>query len=76
MGGIIMKGGIMLKKIQLSLLWLSYKLAEIRNIYTHKAVGQRLNKTGETIILYTILGKRDIYQISIVALMDNGELLD
>src|SRR3989338_7611104 len=66
----------MFKKLKLFSLWLSYKLAEIRNVYSHKAVGQRQGKEGETIIMYTILGKRDLYTIAISKLMDDQELLE
>src|SRR3990167_428539 len=66
----------MFKKINMFRLWLSYKLSEIRNIYTHKAVGQQTGKDGETIILYTILGKRDLYKISIEKLMSDRSLLE
>ena len=66
----------MFQKLKLFKLWLSYKLAEIRNVYSHKAVGQQPNKSGETIILYTIMGKRDLYRISIEKLMNDKELLE
>ena len=66
----------MFKKINMFRLWLSYKLSKIRNIYTHKAVGQQTGKDGETIILYTILGKRDLYKISIEKLMSDRSLLE
>lgn len=66
----------MFKKLRLFRLWLSYKFAEIRNVYSHKAVGQQTGKDGETVILYTILGKRDLYKISIEQLMDNKSLLE
>jgi len=66
----------MLRKLKLAMLWLSYKLSEMRNVYTHKAVGQREGKNGKTLIRYTILGKRDLYDIPIKELMDNKELLE
>lgn len=66
----------MFKKLNLFRLWLSYKLAEIRNVYSHKAVGQQTDKNGETIILYTIMGKRDLYRISIEKLMGDKTLLE
>lgn len=66
----------MLKKLRLFRLWLSYKFAEIRNVYSHKAVGQHTDENGETIILFTIMGKRDIYRIPIKKLMDDKELLE
>ena len=66
----------MLKKLKCFRWWLSYKFAEIRNVYSHKAVGQQTSKNGKTVILYTIMGKRDLYRISIEKLMDNKELLE
>ncbi len=67
----------MFKKIKLFSLWLSYKLAELRNVYSHKAVAQRhCKKTNATLIMYTILGKRDIYKISIAKLLEDKELLE
>ena len=66
----------MFKKLKLFLLWLSYKTAEMRNVYSHKAVGQRQRKDGITLIMYTILGKRDLYDVPINELMDNKALLE
>lgn len=66
----------MLKKFKLLRLWVSYKLSEIRNIYSHKAIGQQQTKDGATLIAYTILGKRDIYFIKLDDLMDNINLLE
>jgi|GEM_PF-2022805 hypothetical protein len=66
----------MFKKLKLFFPWVSYKLAEIRNVYTHKAVGQRQAKNGETLIMYTILGKRDLYDTSINKLMSDQKLLE
>jgi hypothetical protein len=67
---------LMFKAIKHFLLWCNYKCSEMQNIYSHKAIGQRQNKEGTTIIMYTILGKRDVYEISINDLMDNKRLLE
>ena len=53
-----------------------YKLAERRNHYACKAVGQKTTKPGHTIILYTLLGKRDVYEIPIQDLLNNNELIN
>ena len=66
----------MFKQLKIFRLWLSYKLSEMRNVYSHKAVSQQTGKNGETIILYTILGKRDIYRTVIKDLMDDNALLE
>lgn len=66
----------MFKKLKLFLLWLSYKTEEMRNVYSHKAVGQRQRKDGITLIMYTILGKRDLYNVPISELMGNKDLLE
>ena len=65
----------MFNKINTFFLWFSYKLSEIKNVYSHKAVGQRTDRHGGTQVLYTILGKRDIYSIRIEDLMDDAQLL-
>ena len=52
-----------------------HKIAEMRNHFPYKAVGQCTKTPGDTIILYTILGKRDLYEIPIKDLMDNKELI-
>lgn len=66
----------LLKKINMLCLWISYKLSEMRNVYSHKAVGHHTNEHGDTIILFTIMGKRDIYRIPIQTLMENKDLLE
>ena len=55
---------------------LQYKLAEMRNHYPCKAVGQKTVSPGRTIILYTILGKRHLHEIPIQSLMENNELIN
>ena len=66
----------MFNKLKTLWFWFNYKKAELRNFYSHKAVGQKTNEDGDTIILYTILGKRYIYTISIQNLMETKELLE
>jgi len=66
----------MLKRLKIARLWLGHQVAEIRNVYTHRSVGQTQGRNGETIILYTILGKRDVYRISIEKLMEDKDLLE
>lgn len=66
----------MLKKIKYIQMWFSYKLSEMKNFYSHKAVGWRQDSEGKTIILYTILGKRDVHEISIETLMADKDLLE
>ncbi|MCP4473772.1 MAG: hypothetical protein GY821_04245 [Gammaproteobacteria bacterium] len=38
--------------------------------------GQRQDSNGETIIIYTLLGKRDLYEITIKELIENNDLLE
>lgn len=65
-----------IRNIKLFCLWMSYKLSEMRNVYSHKAVSHQTDKNGETTIIYTILGKRDLYRILLEDLMGNKELLE
>lgn len=53
-----------------------YKLAEMKNHYPCKAIAQKTIKPGETSILYTILGKRHVHEVSIQTLMDDPNLIN
>jgi hypothetical protein len=64
-----------LKTLRTFQLWLSYKLAESKNVYPYKIVGQSYTD-NTTIIIYTILGKRDIYKTPIKELMDDDNLIN
>ena len=55
-----------------------YYFATHRNQYYCKLIGEKLNpqEKSNTIILYRLLGKRDIFEISIRELLDNRDLLE
>lgn len=65
----------MWRQIALFFPWLRYQLSQFRHCYSHRAVAQRHNKQGETVIIYTLLGKRDLYEIRLKYLMDDPKLL-
>lgn len=48
----------------------------MRNYYPCRAVGQRTTAPGRTVILYTIFGKRDLYEICINELIVDKELVN
>ncbi len=65
----------MFHKLKQAFLWCNYKLYEKRNTFTHRAISHSQGKNGETIIAYTILGKRDVYRIAISELLGKKDLV-
>lgn len=65
----------MFHKCKQFFLWLNYKICERKNTFTHRAVSHSQGKNGNTIITYTILGKRDLYKVPISELLEDNKLV-
>lgn len=52
-----------------------YHTDSLKNYYPCTLVGERPSKEGNTVILYRILGKRDIFEISIKELLEDSKLV-
>lgn len=66
----------LLEQLRYLIGYITYIISAGRNVYPCKAVGQVISPSGETIIQYTILGKRDVHSIPLKTLMNDKALLN